>query len=102
LDRGNAQPSTLQADFARVGIIFWAEMERNDARVRGWRRFLEELNNWRNAIAHQAFDPDRLGGTTVLQLARVRRWRGVCQRLARLFDEVLRRHLHNLTGTSPW
>jgi hypothetical protein len=63
---------------------------------------LEELNLWRNAIVHHDFDRARLGGTTILRLQRVRRWRGACNRLARSFDEVMRRHLQNLTGSSPW
>ena len=63
---------------------------------------LEELNLWRNAIVHQDFDQSKLGGTTILQLQRVRRWRGACNRLARAFDEVMRRHLQTLTGSTPW
>jgi hypothetical protein len=37
-----------------------------------------------------------------LRLTRVRRWRIACQHLARVFDEVLRRHLQAHIGTSPW
>jgi hypothetical protein len=60
------------------------------------------LNKWRNAIVHQDFDRAELGGTTILRLQRVRRWRGACHQLAQSFDEVMRHHLQALTGTSPW
>jgi hypothetical protein len=66
------------------------------------KRELEALNEWRNAIAHQDFDPARLGGTTALRLVQVRSWRAACRRLALAFDEVMRRRLEALTGTSPF
>ncbi len=59
------------------------------------------MNKWRNAIAHQDFDPNELGGTTV-HISYVRYWRNVCNRLATDFDEVLRVYLTTLTGTNPW
>ena len=102
LDRGNAQPASLGADFGRLGIDFWAEVVNYSARNRERQDGLEQLNAWRNAIAHQDFDPAKLGGTMVLRLARVQRWRRACERLARAFDEVMRRRLEALTGASPW
>jgi len=102
LGRGNAHPSSLGADFRRLGIQLWAEMEAHDPRTSSLKRFLEELNQWRNAIAHQDFDPQRFGGTTNLRLNQVRRWRRACERLARGLDEVMRRHMQSLTGSSPW
>lgn len=102
LDRGNAQPGSIGADFRRLGINFWTEVESYSADTGAWKSALEELNSWRNAIAHQDFDPAKLGGTTTLRLAWVRRWRAVCHRLARAFDEVMRRYLENVSGASPW
>jgi hypothetical protein len=102
LDRGNEQPGSIGTDFNRFGVAFWTQVEGFDSRNAGRRILLEELNTWRNAIAHQNFDPSRLGGTTTLQLARVRRWRVACRHLARGFDEVMRRHLQALLGPSPW
>lgn len=102
LDRGNAQTGSLGADFQRLGIDLWAEMRTLDPRTPGLMRLLDELNLWRNAIVHHDFDPQRLGGTTILRLNRVRRWRGTCHRLARAPDEVMRRHLVDLTGSAPW
>jgi hypothetical protein len=102
LDRGNAQPSSLGADFSRLGIDLWHEMRAYEPRTSTLMRLLEDLNLWRNAIAHQDFDPHKLGGTTILRLDRVRRWRGACNRLARALDEVMRRYMQSLTGASPW
>jgi hypothetical protein len=101
LDRGNAHPGNLHNDFSRLGIDFWPQVEAYDARVLAARAHLVVLNDWRNAVVHQDFNPARLGGET-LRLGQVRRWRRSCQRLARAFDEVLRRHLEGLTATSPW
>lgn len=102
LDRGNAQASSLGADFGRLGINFWAEVDNHDPRNGTRRGLLEVLNTWRNAIAHQDFDPAKLGGTMTLRLAQVQRWRAVCRRLAQSFDEVMRNHLQALTGAPPW
>jgi hypothetical protein len=102
LDRGNAQPSSLGADFHRLGIDLLAEVKTYDPKNATRMKLLEGLNYWRNAIAHQDFDKTRLGGTTILRPKRVKQWRGACNRLARGFDEVLRRYLQTLTGPSPW
>ena len=64
-------------------------------------KLLDKLNEWRNAIAHQSFDPVKLGGKT-LKLSQVRRWRKACDQLALAFDVTTRRHLQGLTGTLPW
>ena len=102
LDRGNANSDTLGADFGRLGIEFWVELVRFDARCTAWKRQLDELNVWRNAIAHQDFDSTRLGGTTMLRLEQVRRWRSACRGLARVFDQMLCLDLLTRTGISPW
>jgi hypothetical protein len=102
LDSGNAQPGTLGEDFKRLGIDLWDETYKLDPLNRARNQALENLNKWRNAIVHQALDPSKLGGTTVLRLNEVRRWRITCERLATSFDESLRAHLLGLTGTSPW
>ena len=64
---------------------------------------LEELNEWRNAIAHQDFAPAMLRGERpVLHLAQVQGWRRACEGLARSFDEVMLAHIQVKTGTAPW
>ena len=102
LDRGNAQPGSLGADFGRLNIEFWTVVNAHDARSISWRASLESLNEWRNAIAHQDFTSPRLGGIIILHLRQVERWRAACSRLARAIDEVLGRHLNDLTGSPPW
>jgi hypothetical protein len=102
LDRGNAQPSSIGADFGRFDIAFWDEIKNYDPRNSSRMSLLEDLNHWRNAIVHQDFSLPKLGGRTLLRLEQVQRWRSACNRLARAFDEVMRRHLQKLTGSSPW
>jgi hypothetical protein len=101
LERGNAQSASIGADFGRLGIAFWAAMEALDPSAGDWKAQLDVLNEWRNAIAHQDFTSPKLGGTTALRLAWVRRWRTSCRRLARLSDELMRQHLRTLTGSFP-
>jgi hypothetical protein len=102
LDRGNAQPGSLGADYGRLGIDFWDELTRHDPATTRWKDDLELLNEWRNAITHQDFTSPRLSGTMNLRLAQVKRWRASCRSLAHVMDKVMSRHLHALTGTSPW
>src|SRR5260370_30818727 len=102
LDRGNANPSAIGSDFNRLGVEFWRKVEEDYPRNNRRRQLLEELNQWRNAIAHQDFDPAALGGTTTLHLPRVQGWRRACNRLALSFDNVMRNHLMAITGRSPW
>jgi hypothetical protein len=103
LDRGNAQPGSIGADFKRIGIDgFWEKAITHDSANADRRNLLDELNTWRNAIAHQRFDPAKLGNTVRLQLAKVRQWRSACRGLAQSFDEVARQHIVIVTGHSPW
>jgi hypothetical protein len=103
LDRGNAQPGSLGVDFGRFGIDLGKELESYDAQNPARMKLLEGLNHWRNAIAHQDFtNLTKLGGTTILRVEQVRRWRGACERLARSLDAVMRIHLQKFTVSSPW
>jgi hypothetical protein len=102
LDRGNAQAASIGADFGRLGIRIWEEVDNADPANVERRARLEDLNRWRNAIAHQDLDPAKLGGSVVLRLQSVRQWRSDCDRLAYAFDEAMRRHLQGFTKTSPW
>jgi hypothetical protein len=102
LDRFNATPSSLGSDFNRFGVEFWvqvsADHKQNDKR----KQLLEEMNAWRNAIAHEDFDPNKLGGTTTLRLEQVRRWRDACNGLARSFDKIMGKYIEQMTGVTPW
>jgi hypothetical protein len=101
LERGNATPGTLSSDFNRLDLDFWTRVYADDPRNRPRREALGELNAWRNAIAHQNFDPAVFGGTT-LHLPQVRLWRRACVGLAKSFDRVMYAHLLTITGTPPW
>lgn len=103
LDIGNPNPGNLGADFNRLGLSFWSTVEADHPRNPQRRRALEELNRWRNAIAHHAFAPDMYrGGRPSLLLATVQEWRKACDGLARSFDTVLGAHLLSATGVAPW
>jgi hypothetical protein len=102
LDRGNPTPGNIASDFERLGVSFWPRVEARDTRNTGRKALLEELNRWRNAIAHQDFDPMVLGSTTTLGLAQVRGWRSACQGLAAAFDVTMGQYLESMIGTIPW
>jgi hypothetical protein len=103
LDRGNPNPGNLAADFNRPGIDLWAAASAAEARSPQRRLSLEDLNAWRNAIAHQDFAPTMLRlGRPMLQLAQVQAWRRACDGLARSFNDVLGHFIHRVTGAAPW
>jgi len=102
LDRGNPNPGNIGADFGRLGLPIWDKVRALDRRNDERKQRLEELKDWRNAIAHQDFDPAKLGGRTTLRLNDVNRWRRACDQLARAFDQVARGHLNGLVGSRPW
>ena len=101
LDRGNANPGTLGSDFGRFDMALWDDLVAHDPRNRGRQTDLELLNRWRNAIAHQDFDPARLGAGT-LRLSAVRRWRRACDGLAGGMDLVVATHLRSILGVTSW
>ena len=101
LDRGNANPGNIGADFNRLGVEFWTRVDADHPGNDRRRQLLEHLNDWRNAIAHQDFDPRKLGVLT-LRLSQVRRWRLACNRLALSFDNIMHKHILAVTGAAPW
>lgn len=102
LDTGNPNPGNIGSDFDRLGVNFWQDATWSTTPNRFRRIGLEQLNVWRNAIAHQDFNKPACGGRRVVTLAEVRRWRGACTGLAREFDGVVGRHLHRTSGSRPW
>lgn len=101
LDRGNPTPANIQADFSRLGVAFWSQVRRVDARNTSRERRLGQLSSWRNAIAHQDFEGAELVPTTI-RLRTVQGWRRTCDALARGFDRVMSRYLASVTGSKPW
>lgn len=106
LDRGNAHPSSLGNDFGRFEMELWDALGRRSSRARDWNRRLQQLNVWRNAIAHQDFNlrtadqPIVAGTRRTLYWARV--WRVSCRSLAKAIDAALSQHLGSLVGARPW
>jgi hypothetical protein len=103
IDRGNPNSGNIGADFNRLGMAFWSLVDAHRPENPARRTALNELSEWRNAIAHQDFSASMVkAGRPNLALAQVRVWRKACDGLARAFDEVLRDHLRALTGSAPW
>ena len=102
LGRGNPHPGAIGSDFNRLGIDFWTDVHALDARNGRRRELLQELMNWRNAIAHQDFDPVAPGGAPTLHLATVRGWRSAIGALAHSFDRAMFAYLGALIGADPW
>jgi hypothetical protein len=103
LDRGNPSVENIGADFSRFGLTFWAVVDAHRTQNRQRKILLEELMDWRNAIAHHDFRPAMVrGGRPALQLARVQAWRRGCEMLALSFDDVMRTHIQTMTGVAPW
>jgi hypothetical protein len=103
LDTGNPNPGNIGADFNRFGLLFWPSVDAVHPRNARRKTLLEQMNRWRNAIAHNAFEPGMLrSGRPVLSLAEVRRWQHACAGLARWFDRIMRNRLRIVTGTNPW
>jgi hypothetical protein len=81
-----ASDRTLGFLASSFGRRLYVTVPGNEAR----RKELDEINRWRNAIAHQNFLEVSPGAKPRLTNAHVRRWRSVCKGLARSFDEVMR------------
>lgn len=102
LSSGNPNPANLGSDFTRIGMALWPALLALTPANSRRRISLEELNRWRNAIAHQDFASVQSGGTPQLQVRQVRVWRSTCDGLAVSMDRAVRRHLLSMTGAPPW
>lgn len=102
LDKGNPSPGNIGEDFNRLGLKFWESVSKQSSTNSQRQKHLEVLNAWRNAVAHQSFDPAKLGGKTSVNLVEVRQWNSACDGLALAFDKVMGQHLDVLLGAAPW
>lgn len=102
LNWGNANAGNIGSDYARLGLDIWSSVHAATPRSTQRQRKLEQLNVWRNAIAHHDFDKPRLGGRRELTLSEVREWRRACNALALDFDRAARAYLIRITGQVPW
>lgn len=102
LGRGNPHAGAIGSDFNRLGFQFWGDVDAHHPHGPGWRREIDDLVRWRNAIAHNDFRLTVFGPNPTLRLDQVRRWRRSLDNIAMTFDRVLMAHLNNLLGSSPW
>lgn len=105
IDRGNANVPNLGSDFGRLGFRFWHEVNGRRARNPRRRDLLEELIDWRNAIAHGDIDRKRAKGELTppeVHLAHCRRWRSSLGQLVFSIDDVLATQCENLGLPRPW
>jgi len=106
LSRGNASSAALADDFGRFGIEVWRELVQHDPRNVRRRERLDQLNVWRNAIAHQDLHLTAgrasIVGATRRDVRSVRTWRHTCSALAHNLDTVVKRHLIRVADGRPW
>lgn len=106
LDHGNATPGNIGNDFLRIGLGLWSAVQKQDNKNKDRQDLLEQLNAWRNGVAHMNFnwtkDQQKRVGTSKATLVYIRRWRTACDALAVQFDAAVRSHLLALTNTAPW
>ncbi len=100
LDTKNAQRTAIAKDFSLFAVTFWKEVEGRDKRGRGRLKKVDELNVWRNAIAHHDFL--RKNRTERLRARTVRSWRAACDALAGAMDAVVATQIGRLVGKEPW
>lgn len=100
--RGNPQAGAIGSDFGRFGLPFWDDVYAIHAHNRRRKAMLDELMAWRNAIAHNDFDPAVFGPAPIVRLQQIRRWRSALRGLSDGFDRVLRNHLTGILGVAPW
>lgn len=105
LDRGNATPGNIGADFGRFGFEFWDAIyqrhQRNKTRVVR----LDQLVTWRNSIAHDSpIPPTKIGlvAGTKPTLTCGRRWRRSLAALVPHFDAVAAERVEDLVANRPW
>ncbi|HET6401460.1 MAG TPA: HEPN domain-containing protein [Candidatus Kapabacteria bacterium] len=103
VDHGNPNPANLAADFNQFGFDFWAALETSSKLNAGRRGQIDDMVLWRNAIAHQDFDPiKKKFGQLTLYLDWVQRMRQACEKLAEQIDKILGEQLTTITGKNPW
>ncbi len=105
LDRQNATSGTLGDDFGRFGLAFWPAVDALGAQFAVRRRRLDQLNAWRNAIAHQDFrriNSDPLARGTRPDLPTFRIWRSATDQLAAGIDRAMHAALTDIICAAPW
>jgi len=110
LDRGNANGSTIAEDFARLGMgRFWDLVTAEGGQIRTARRRhrMEQMNMWRNAIAHDSFEQyqskiAQLDNRLRPRLIEGRKCRAACNLLAAQMTSAVGTFLQQVVGKAPW
>ena len=105
LAKGNARAEALSKDFGRLDLNLWDALERHDPRNVGRRHRLDQLNTWRNAVAHQDVPPAASAALirgTDRDVRSLRTWRHSCSALAHDIDIVVNQHMVVLAGRRAW
>jgi hypothetical protein len=98
LDRGNATFGNIVMDFNRFGFAMKAELD-NLPGAAALKKDLHDLNEWRNAAAHQnAVLPP--GGPLTVPM--IQGWRHSCDALATSLDTILYNRLRARLRRQPW
>ena len=101
LDSRNATAQAIAADFNPLGLRVLDDLKSRRASNAKRLASLEQMNTWRNAVAHQDFSRKQLIPAK-LHLKTVGIWRRQCGILAVDLDGVMKQHLDDLVGSPPW
>jgi hypothetical protein len=104
LNRGNADPGTLEEDFSRLGLTFWSGLIEVNPSAGDWRKGLAALHQARNGLAHDdgaKIERVRAAGWP-LRIGTVLRWRHVVDELTDAMDTLLSREIPISSGKIPW
>ncbi len=102
LDSVNAKPSSLSADFSRLGVSdLWNDIETANPSGAQWHTQLGVLNAARNAIAHHNPGKLRILGAAI-NANTTRSWRAACNGVSLQMDMALNDYLTRTTGRRPW
>ena len=97
LDVGNPNADTIRKDFERFGFsLHFGADPANGPRL----THLDQLNRWRNAVAHQTAAAP--AAAPPLTIAAVRAWWASCDGLAVWLDGTMYNELRGLLGAAPW
>lgn len=98
LDRGNATLPNVVEDFRRLGFEVKKELHESLADEPEWHLRLHQLNEWRNAVAHQLKDPT----APILDSKALRLWRENGDRIVHALDRIAYDGLAKLLRRKPW
>ena len=98
LDRGNPTLANIFDDFGRLGFDAKVALHAALGADAGWHHRLHNLNEWRNAVAHDLKAPK----TPPLNVTSIRLWQDTCDRIARALDSIVYHGLQRLLRRTPW